>query len=50
MRPGIEIAALDRRLGKMIENEALTWEPLYKFCGYGEMPGANQDVDRKSVV
>src|SRR5580658_1161361 len=29
--PGIDCAALDRRLGKMIEDKALAWEPLHKL-------------------
>ena len=44
LRPGIDVATLDRRLGKMIEDKTLAREPFYKFGGDRKMPGVNQDV------
>ena len=47
LRPGIDLAALDRRLGQMIKHEALAWETLHKLGGDGKVFGVDQDIVSK---
>ena len=44
LRPGIDLAALDRRLGQMIEHETLPRKPLDEFGRHRKMFRVDQNV------